>query len=256
MQVGRKTNNQTFGVILVFFVFIAMFSTVVTYQINQIIPKLGAFPIHPRIIITPKPFVPKFNSSKHFLTEADSLWVIVNKSHRLNPINYVPASLSNVHGGTVNTRMVADLDYMFAAAVRDGIYLTIASSYRSYGYQVGLYNNYSATYGQAMTDTFSARPGYSEHQTGLAIDFGSVNAPQCNIDECYAETTAGEWLANHGLDYGFLLRYPSDKQQITGYKFEPWHYRYIGHYLADEMKKQKITTLEEFFNLPGGQVYK
>lgn len=256
MQVGQKTINQTFSAILTVLVVVAGFSAIVTYQINQIIPKLSELPVHQRLILKPKPIVPKFNTTKHSLTDADSLWVIVNKSHHLNPINYVPASLSYIHGGSVNTRMVADLDFMFSAAARDGIYLTIASSYRSYGYQVNLYNNYTASYGQSMTDTFSARPGYSEHQTGLTIDFGSVSAPQCNINECYAETTAGEWLANHSLDYGFLLRYPADKQRITGYKFEPWHYRYIGHYLADEMKKQKITTLEEFFNVEGGEAYK
>ena len=201
-------------------------------------------------------FVPMFDSKRHSLTDAGSLWVIVNKSHPLNPIDYIPSSLVNIHGGVVSSRMVYDLNYMFDAARKDGISLTIASSFRSYGYQVNLYNSYVSSNGQVATDTFSARPGYSEHQTGLTIDFGSIDAPACNINDCYAETTAGEWLANHALEYGFLLRYPSDKQTVTGYKFEPWHYRYIGHYLADEMKKQSITTLEEFFNVPGGQVYK
>lgn len=252
----QKTSGQTFGVITLFLVIIAGFLVIAALQINQIAPKLSGLPIHQKTLVNPKLAVTKFNPKKHSLTDADSLWVIVNKTHPLSPISYVPASLSSVHGGVVSTRMVADLDYMFEAAKKDGINLTIASSYRSYNYQVNLYNNYVATNGQAVTDTFSARPGFSEHQTGLTIDFGSISAPQCNVADCYAETTAGEWLASHALDYGFLLRYPSDKQSVTGYKFEPWHYRYIGHYLADEMKKQKITTLEEFFGVQGGKEYK
>lgn len=256
MQLKVKNKRQSFVISLTLLLILASLSAVVLCQVDQLRQKVYDIPTHQRAITRQAPLVPKFNPAKHSLTDANSLWVIVNKTHHLNPIDYVPASLSSVHGGVVNSRMVADLDYMFTAAAKDGIQLTIASSYRSYNYQLSLYNGYVSAHGQAETDTFSARPGYSEHQTGLTIDFGSIAAPQCNIDKCYAETTAGEWLANHSLDYGFLLRYPSDKQQITGYIFEPWHYRYIGHYLADEMKRQKITTLEEFFDVPGGETYK
>lgn len=251
---GNQPKSNPISVFLLVLV-IAVIGAISWFQIRGMMTAVSIS--YPRLItLSPKPHEPAFNMEKHSLTKADSLWVITNKSHPLNPISYVPDHLVSVHGGTVNSRMVYDLDYMFDAAGKDGIGLTIVSSYRSYNYQVNLYDNYVKAYGQTMADTFSARAGYSEHQTGLAIDFGSLGNPACNVDDCYAETTAGKWLAAHALDYGFLLRYPSDKQQITGYKFEPWHYRYIGHTLADEMKKRSITTLEEFFDVDGGPTYR
>jgi D-alanyl-D-alanine carboxypeptidase len=199
--------------------------------------------------------VSTFNSSQYPTSSPDSIWVIANKSHPLNPLGYTPPDLVSSHGGTIRSVVGPDLDQMLNDAKSQGVAITIVSSYRSYGYQTSLYNNYVSQYGQTATDTFSARPGYSEHQTGLAIDFGSSSNPGCNLDECYASTSEGLWLAKNAPNYGFLLRYTAAKQTITGYKSEPWHYRYIGKALANEMNTRSIKTLEEFFDVSGGQTY-
>jgi zinc D-Ala-D-Ala carboxypeptidase len=99
------------------------------------------------------------------------------------------------------------------------------------------------------SDPTTAPPGRSEHQTGLAIDIGSESG-YCSLAECFADTPEGQWLAANAWRFGFLLRYPADKIDITGYTFEPWHYRYIGVDLSTEMHERGVTTLEEFFGLP------
>ena len=127
------------------------------------------------------------------------------------------------------------------AAKEDGVTLTIISGYRSYSYQKGLYDGYVKTYGKASTDTFSARPGHSEHQTGLAADLN-------RIDENFGNTKEGKWLDENASKYGFILRYPKGKQDITGYKYEPWHFRYIGSE-AVNLYNGEWTTLEEYFGI-------
>ncbi len=201
------------------------------------------------------PVIPQFSKSKYSTTDPKSIWIVVNKQHPLTPINYSPGDLINTVGATISSKAQADFDAMNNAALAEGVNFTIVSSYRSYDTQNYLYNNYVATYGQASTDTFSARPGYSEHQTGLATDLGSSTGTSCNLDSCFGSTAEGIWLAGHAYEFGFILRYPSDKQQITGYKSEPWHYRYVGRELAAEMNKNTISTLEEFFGISGGEVY-
>jgi D-alanyl-D-alanine carboxypeptidase len=216
-------------------------------------------PAAPAPTPTPQPLAVKpastFDSAQYSTSSPASIWVIANKSHPLTPLDYAPSDLVTSHGGTVRTVVSANLDQMLSDAQAQGITITIISSYRSYSYQTSLYNNYVNQYGQVSADTFSARPGYSEHQTGLALDFGSTSNPGCNLDECYADTSEGLWLAEHAHTYGFLLRYTAEKQTITGYKAEPWHYRYIGDALAAEMKARSVTTLEEFFGISGGQTY-
>lgn len=195
------------------------------------------------------------NKTKYSTTDPSSVWVVVNKQHILNPADFTPSDLTTYSGATISTKAIDDFKTMLDAANNNAITLSVVSSYRSYATQTSLYNGYVANNGQAAADTFSARPGYSEHQTGFAVDFGSVTNSSCNFDDCYANTAEGAWLAAHAYEYGFLLRYTTDKQSITGYKNEPWHYRYIGRELAAEMKKQSITTLEEFFAISGGTSY-
>lgn len=201
---------------------------------------------------TPKPAV--FDKNQYSTTDPSSLWVIVNKQHPLNPVSYAPNDLVTVAGHQVSKRAVPDLTAMISDAAKDGANLTIISSYRSYQYQVSLYNSYVSKDGQSKADEYSARPGFSEHQTGLAIDFGD-KAGSCAVDACYANTTEGKWLAANAYKYGFLLRYTAEKQSITGYEAEAWHYRYIGRDLALEMHDQGVTTLEEFFGVSGGESY-
>ena len=131
---------------------------------------------------------------------------------------------------------------MKADAAKEDLNLYIGSDFRDYAYQVKIYNNYNDLYGSGkMADTFSARPGYSEHQTGLTID--------CNtIDDAFGETAEAVWLAEHCADYGFIIRFPDGKENITGYQYEPWHIRYVGVDTAKEIMSQGLT-LEEYLGV-------
>ncbi len=103
-----------------------------------------------------------------------------------------------------------------------GLEMLISSAYRSFKYQQRIYNYYISVYGQEETDKFSARPGTSQHQLGTAVDFGSIS------DE-YADTAEGQWMFENAYKYGFSLSYPKGYEDITGYNYEPWHYRYITY---------------------------
>ena len=128
-----------------------------------------------------------------------------------------------------------------SAAAEEGLNLWIGSGYRSYQDQEIIYNNYVAMDGVEMADTYSARPGYSEHQTGLVID--------CNtIDDAFGNTPESAWLAEHAHEYGFVIRYPKGKEDITGYQYEPWHIRYVGSKVATECYERGIC-LEEYFGI-------
>ncbi|GLC89415.1 M15 family metallopeptidase [Lysinibacillus piscis] len=140
------------------------------------------------------------------------------------------------------------LEKMLVAAKQQGFDLVAFSGYRSYEYQETLYNNYVKRDGQAAADRYSARPGYSEHQTGLAFDIGERGHEDVWLTEAFGETPAGQWLFAHAQDYGFILRFPQNKEQITGYMYESWHYRYVGVEVAKEIKQQN-STLEEYLGV-------
>jgi D-alanyl-D-alanine carboxypeptidase len=144
---------------------------------------------------------------------------------------------------------------MVKDAAAGGVKFNLQSGYRSYSFQVNLYNGYVKQQGQATADRQSARPGYSEHQTGLAADLGGVTQPACNVAQCFAKTPEGAWLAANAHTYGFIVRYGADDEETTGYDYEPWHIRYVGIELAAEMHRKGIQTLEEFFDISGGTAY-
>jgi D-alanyl-D-alanine carboxypeptidase len=206
-----------------------------------------------------------FDSKKYSIDDPASPWIVVNKLRPLNPKPYAPNDLvvpniplrSNITNTEkyVRKETAAALEKMVVDANNAGIHLNLQSGYRSYDFQVTLYNRYVQQQGQAAADTQSARPGYSEHQTGWAADLGGTSNPSCNVEACYGQTTEGKWLASHAYLYGFIIRYPDGKQNITGYIYEPWHVRYIGTDLATEMHTRNIQTLEEFFNLPAAPDY-
>ncbi|MCR6711734.1 MAG: M15 family metallopeptidase [Demequina sp.] len=129
-----------------------------------------------------------------------------------------------------------------------------STAYRSFNFQKGLFSQYANQWGVAKAETFSARPGYSEHQTGFALDLYDLKGG-CAHTECFADTKAGKWLVKHAADYGFIERYPEGESKVTGYKWEPWHWRYVGVELAQYMRDQKIETLEEVFGLPPAPDY-
>lgn len=157
--------------------------------------------------------------------------LLVNKNHSI-PASYAPGLNKIVWEAFM--RLKDD-----AAIVGHDIQLL--SGYRSYTTQQNLYNNYVATYGQEEADTFSARPGTSEHQTGLAMDVGW-------IDDAYGDTASGKWLAENCHKYGFIIRYPKGKEHITGYKYEPWHIRYLGVDIATDVYQSGLC-LEEYLGV-------
>lgn len=205
-----------------------------------------------------------FNKGLHSHSDPNSIWVVVNKKLPLQPSDYSPTDLVvprvalglPASGGFMSLRRPAAvaLEQMATAAIKDGAHLMIASGYRSYRSQVVVYDSEVHGYGQAYADRDSARPGHSEHQTGLAVDLEPTSR-QCEIADCFATTKEGKWLTIHAADYGFIQRYTADKIFVTGYRAEAWHFRYVGADLASELKKQSTTTLEEFFNLPAAANY-
>lgn len=158
--------------------------------------------------------------------------LIVNKTYSL-PRDYDPGSLS------VDVKNA--FDEMQNVAKNDNIKLWIASGYRSYSLQTNLYNSYVLKDGKAKADTYSARPGHSEHQTGLAMDLNI-------IDSSFEGTPEAIWIEKNCYKYGFIIRYPKGKEEITGYKYEPWHVRYLGKKLAEKVYNTG-KTLEEYLNI-------
>lgn len=210
-------------------------------------------------VADPAPVVspPGVNLSEHSVDEPDSIWVVVNKQRPLDPLDFEPADLTStgIPGGNQVTKQTAkQLKKMYEAAADDGAAFAVSTAYRSYNFQKGLFNQYVASDGVKRAETFSARPGYSEHQTGLALDLYDV-AEGCALKKCFAETDAGKWLVKHAADYGFIERYPDGSTDVTGYKWEPWHWRYVGVELAQYMRDQDMATLEEVFGLPAAPDY-
>ncbi|HSX46410.1 MAG TPA: M15 family metallopeptidase [Patescibacteria group bacterium] len=206
-----------------------------------------------------------FNKQTHPIDKAGSIWWIVSKVRPLEPLNYAPDDLvtpvvplrANANSSEMRLREepAAALRAMVADAKKAGISLILVSGYRSYQLQVSVYNGYVQQYGQAGADKQSARPGTSEHQTGLAADLGAANG-KCELEQCFADTSEGHWIADNAYNYGFILRYVSGKDAVTGYEYEPWHVRYVGKDLSMEMHKENIQTLEEFFGVvPASQPY-
>lgn len=203
-----------------------------------------------------------FNKSAHSLNEPSSIWVIVNK-HRTLPSTYAPANLRNPNmtlrlaSGSPEMQLrdeaATAAESIATAAKKEGINLMLVSGYRSYSDQQAVYQSFVAQDGQAKADATSARPGHSEHQTGLAVDFGNGDR-SCELEACFGETPAGKWLAAHAADYGFVLRYANGTQNVVGYEYEPWHFRYVGTDLAKEVNKSG-KTLEEFFGLGAAPGY-
>jgi zinc D-Ala-D-Ala carboxypeptidase len=198
-----------------------------------------------------------FDKTAYPTDKADSLWAVVNKGRAL-PASYVPADLvvpdvplaavSTAQQMHVRADTAAALEKLIAGAHIAGYELKLVSGYRSYDYQAGVYSGYVRSAGVASADTFSARPGHSEHQTGLAADLGDSGG-KCQLDQCFGDLPAGQWLARNAYKYGFIIRYQKDAQNLTGYEYEPWHVRYVGADLAAQLNDTG-QTLEQFFGLP------
>ena len=186
----------------------------------------------------PQPVAPAGVSTKGYsvvevngITYVDGV-LVANKTYAL-PASYDPGGLTSETG--------AAFARMQGAAEADGISLYIQSGYRSYETQNNLYTRYVNQDGQAAADRYSARPGHSEHQTGLAIDLN-------DISYAFADTPAGKWVAQNCHKYGFILRYPQNKEAQTGYRYEPWHIRYVGVDVAGAIYNSGLC-LEEYYGI-------
>lgn len=172
------------------------------------------------------------------IQDPGALDVLVNKQNQL-PKNFVPKlkALPSAYGGLSMTPEAGSAFVEMAkAAAKEGFSLRVVSGYRSYSKQTTLYQSYKRQYGEATADTFSARPGFSEHQTGLAADINTAS-----LRTHFERTDTYRWLVEHCWDYGFILRYPEGKEEVTGYCFEPWHYRYVGVETALAVKESGLT---------------
>lgn len=194
--------------------------------------------------------------------DPSSLYVLSNKLNKL-PADYVPENLvipdiastraDDVDKRYVRQEMATALEELFAAALEENLYLFCASGYRSYETQERVYNSHVATKGQEAADKVSARPGHSEHQTGLAMDV-TCEAVNYKLEEVLGELPEGIFLAEHAHEYGMIIRYPKGKSDITGYNYEPWHLRYVGIKLATFLYENELT-LEEYNYLVQSQAY-
>jgi zinc D-Ala-D-Ala carboxypeptidase len=165
----------------------------------------------------------------------NDLMVLVDKTYGLSA-NYappdriylasysIPVTASAIAGRLI---MVNDLQRLFADSMSAGVDLKVVSAYRSYSLQASIYASYVQQYGDAQANTFSAQPGHSQHQLGTAIDF-STNEISYELSQSFADTKAGRWLIANAYKWGFYISYPQGQESVTGYVFEPWHFRYLG----------------------------
>ncbi len=179
--------------------------------------------------------------------------ILVNKQNFLER-DYIPKNLVEVKyfaknrsraGRKMVKRAGEHFNLLSEEAMKSGYEIVVTTAYRDYDFQNNLYSSYVKNHGKALADRFSAKPGSSEHQTGLVAD---VSSPSVNYEltEDYINTKEGKWLEENAHRFGFIIRYPKDKEDITGYMYEPWHIRYVGKEIATEIF-EKDLTLEEFF---------
>lgn len=186
----------------------------------------------------------KGNTIKNYygVTYVDDV-IIVNKTYSL-PSNFVPNNLVTINGYIRIVDYVKDAyNVLKSDSSVLGLNIYASSGYRSYSDQKYIYDNYVRMDGMVKADTYSARAGYSEHQTGLAIDLNTV-------DMSFDGTSESNWLKDNCWKYGFIIRYPKDKENITGYMYEPWHIRYVGKELARVLYNNgNWLSLEEYYGI-------
>ncbi len=181
-----------------------------------------------------------YTNTKEIKIPSSSL-VLVNKFNFLNS-TYVPDDLVKVDYTSIRRDAYDDFVEMKKEMAKNDLYIVAVSGYRSYSYQERLYNKYVRIDGMENADRYSARAGFSEHQTGLAIDVSNGKLPYTSFEK----TKEFTWMINNCYKYGFILRYPKDKENITGYIYESWHFRYVGTEAASYIKKHNIT-FDEYY---------
>lgn len=230
---------------------------------SVVAPSASETPVAPIASETPiAPSATPAPTSPYDFSTDSSITVLVNKARPLQDLNYAPSDLvrmTSIGVPSMNDhslrREAADaIKQMFQAAAKAGHDLDMTSGFRDRAVQQSLYDNYVGELGQEGADATSARPGYSEHQTGLAADI-SAAGEGCALEACFATTEAGKWLAENSWKYGFILRYPQGETPTTGYEFEPWHFRYIGPEAAKAYKESGAKTYEAFLQQPAAPDY-
>ncbi|WP_339205447.1 M15 family metallopeptidase [Paenibacillus sp. FSL K6-3182] len=189
------------------------------------------------------------------IAKPEDIAVLVNKQHKLpeeyNPTDLVYPDVRFIFAEKIEKRLMRQdaataLEKLFAAAEEDNIQLAGVSAYRSHKTQTTLFDRYVKRDGLEKARTYSALPGTSEHETGLAIDVSGSDG-KCAAADCFADTKEAQWLEKYAHEYGFIIRYLEGKEKITGYQYEPWHLRYVGVDVATEMAKSG-EVLEEYFD--------
>jgi len=201
--------------------------------------------IHARIMARPQYFL---ELMKKELTGSQDLFWLVDKSHAL-PADYRPADLAalsdyedrltlNRADLVLRAVVMPDLLAMVEAARQDGVVLPLSSTFRSYQYQDALFSRYVREEGEAKAERESARPGHSQHQLGTTIDFGSVTA-------AFAQSAAGRWLEANAGHFGFSMSYPPGMEEVTGYIYESWHFRYVGR-VATTLQQEFFDNVQQY----------
>ncbi len=190
-----------------------------------------------------------------------ALDVVVNKRRPLEPLDFAPTGLrrpavaASAENALLRPDTAAAVEAMFAAAADEGVGLVLVSGYRSFADQASTYAHWVGQYGGAEgADAVSARPGFSEHQTGLALDIAQSDGA-CTLVLCFRDTTAARWAATNAAEFGFILRYPLGSHEITGFSAESWHFRYVGTEVSRAMKAAGTQTLEEYYGIPAAPSY-
>lgn len=190
-----------------------------------------------------------FYKNIKLINNPEQIDVLVNKNNKLNK-DYVPNDLELIDACYSENKQYLRkearyyFEEMCKKALDEGFHIMAVSTYRSYEYQEKLFNNYVLEKGMEYADMCSARSGHSEHQTGLAVDISDTSGDYDN----FIDTKEFIWVKDNAYKYGFILRYPEDKTNITGFKYEPWHYRYVGKYLAKYIYENNIS-FEEYKKL-------
>lgn len=211
---------------------------------------------------TPEPPAPPEPSrASQASSDPESIHVLVNRQNPLEPMEFAPWDLTELQarttvGGPLYLRAepAQALEQMFSDAADEAVVLAVTSAYRSFSGQARVYSARHQQLGTEATDEFAARPGYSEHQTGLAVDVIGIENPVCIRGDCFDQTPEFAWVAANAHEYGFLIRYPQGAEAITGFGYEPWHLRYVGPETAAEVVAEDLT-LEEYWDVPAAPDY-
>ncbi len=282
MKIKKRMTNNNIIIILLKCIILTLLGTIIVflvriYETNLFIDnldnsinnrletvkfdKLIQFLIKKRPVYVTIPGVEPILAIREDYLKDDSIWKIVNKQNKLST-DYIPNNLviPNVATRTdksndersIRSDIEKPLTDMFAAAKMDGYELMIGSGYRSASLQAIYFNSLANSIGAEAANQSIARPGESEHQTGLAIDISTISY-ECYLDNCFAYTSGGQWLAKNSYKYGFILRYPENKTEITGYRYESWHFRYVGIGLATALYESGLTLDEAWGYLKTAQ---